>query len=303
MRSVFTRFFPVALLLACAAFPAAAYFERLEVGGRALALGHSYHAIADDPSAIYWNPAGLAQAVRPAVLFDYYKPFVVQDLASGFAAVSYPGAGGQWGAAWHYFGLSGVERENVFSLAYAARTILPRFGTLAVGVTGKVMSVSYSSIEDRPFLDTSPTNVASDYGGQTEATADVGFLYNPIEKVALGVIVRNVVEPRFDFVSGGGGTTIAREVEGALAYRWDEASLLTAGLAKTSEGYTAISIGGEVVFYDVFALRSGVFDAEFWGGFGLISRRWSLDSAFVTDRNLGISYMASMTIFLGGGDE
>lgn len=36
-------------------------FSRIGVGGRALALGGAYVAIAEGPTAGYWNPAGLAQ--------------------------------------------------------------------------------------------------------------------------------------------------------------------------------------------------------------------------------------------------
>lgn len=37
---------------------------------RALGLGGAFIAVADDPSAIFWNPAGLSYADRPQVLFD-----------------------------------------------------------------------------------------------------------------------------------------------------------------------------------------------------------------------------------------
>lgn len=42
----------------------AADFLRIGVGARALALGGAYTAIADDGTAFYWNPAGLAQISR-----------------------------------------------------------------------------------------------------------------------------------------------------------------------------------------------------------------------------------------------
>lgn len=288
----------VVLLIAVSATPAAAYFERLEVGGRALSLGQSFHAIANDPSALYWNPAGMAGTTRSALLLDYYKPFTVEDLSSSFASFTYPGFGGNWGVSWHYFGLSGVERENVFSLAYANQADLPLLGNVALGITGKVMRVSYSAIENRPFDNVAP-DIAEDYGGQTELSADFGVLYRPAEKLAIGAIVRNMIEPTFDFVQGSGGTRVPVELEGSVAYFWNEASLVTVGVAETRKGSPALSVGGEVTFFDVFALRSGIFDSEFWGGFGLLSRTWTLDSGFVTHKALGVSYMASLTILFG----
>jgi hypothetical protein len=35
-------------------------FLRIGVGARAVAMGETFVAVANDPSAIYWNPAGLA---------------------------------------------------------------------------------------------------------------------------------------------------------------------------------------------------------------------------------------------------
>ncbi|MFH1278702.1 MAG: PorV/PorQ family protein [Candidatus Eisenbacteria bacterium] len=38
-----------------------AQFLKIGVGGRGTAMGESFVAIADDPSALYWNPAGIAK--------------------------------------------------------------------------------------------------------------------------------------------------------------------------------------------------------------------------------------------------
>ena len=46
-------------------------FLRIGVGARAAALGESFVAVANDPSAIYWNPAGLAAQLRTAVLISH----------------------------------------------------------------------------------------------------------------------------------------------------------------------------------------------------------------------------------------
>jgi len=44
-----------------------ATFLRIDVGARAEGMGGTFVAVANDPSAIYWNPAGLASLQRPAV--------------------------------------------------------------------------------------------------------------------------------------------------------------------------------------------------------------------------------------------
>lgn len=46
-------------------------FLRIGVGARATGLGESFVAVANDPSAIYWNPAGLASLQRREVAFSH----------------------------------------------------------------------------------------------------------------------------------------------------------------------------------------------------------------------------------------
>src|SRR5215471_4820039 len=41
-----------------------ATFLRIGVGARAVGMGETFVAVANDPSAIYWNPAGLASLQR-----------------------------------------------------------------------------------------------------------------------------------------------------------------------------------------------------------------------------------------------
>jgi hypothetical protein len=46
-------------------------FLKIGVGARAVALGESFVAVANDPSAIVWNPAGLASLLRQEVQFSH----------------------------------------------------------------------------------------------------------------------------------------------------------------------------------------------------------------------------------------
>ncbi len=48
-----------------------AQFLKIGVGGRAAALGESFVAISDDASALYWNPAGLAQFKENQIIFSH----------------------------------------------------------------------------------------------------------------------------------------------------------------------------------------------------------------------------------------
>jgi hypothetical protein len=47
-----------------------AQFLKIGVGARATAMGSSFVAVADDPSAVYWNPAGVARLTRKSLVFN-----------------------------------------------------------------------------------------------------------------------------------------------------------------------------------------------------------------------------------------
>jgi long-subunit fatty acid transport protein len=48
-----------------------ATFLKIGVGARAVGLGESFVAVANDPSAVFWNPAGLASLQRQEILFSH----------------------------------------------------------------------------------------------------------------------------------------------------------------------------------------------------------------------------------------
>ncbi len=59
----------------CSGDKFAAEFLRLGVGARALGMGEAFVAVADDASAPYWNPAGLAYLDSRQVLFMHAEQF------------------------------------------------------------------------------------------------------------------------------------------------------------------------------------------------------------------------------------
>jgi hypothetical protein len=48
-------------------------FLRIGLGARAVGLGEAFVAVANDPSAIYWNPAGLASLQRSEILLTHVE--------------------------------------------------------------------------------------------------------------------------------------------------------------------------------------------------------------------------------------
>ncbi|MCX6150554.1 MAG: PorV/PorQ family protein [Ignavibacteriales bacterium] len=62
-----------------------AQFLQIPVGAKATALGGAYIGLADDASAVFWNPAGIAKITGSAAHFSYQRWFNMFD----FNAVSF----------------------------------------------------------------------------------------------------------------------------------------------------------------------------------------------------------------------
>jgi len=77
------------MALAAALVPRAAsaqtglFFDEFGASSRASAMGQAYVGIADDPSAAYYNPAGLTQATSPFRFFLGYQ-FASPDVRARF---------------------------------------------------------------------------------------------------------------------------------------------------------------------------------------------------------------------------
>ena len=64
----------------------AAPFLTISQGARAAGMGSAFVAVADDPSTIFWNAAGIARLNQSGVVFDHTQ--WIADIGYNFAAFS-----------------------------------------------------------------------------------------------------------------------------------------------------------------------------------------------------------------------
>ncbi|MGD8726909.1 MAG: PorV/PorQ family protein, partial [Gemmatimonadales bacterium] len=129
-----------------------AEFLLLGAGARGAALGNSFAAIATDPTALYWNPAGVAEMMRPGFSFSTYT--YVADSRYSWGGVAFPFNDGQ-SAIGLQFGTFGFAEQPVYTLAapdgdgttysvsetFAGVTYAQNFSDrFSAGITGKFIS-------------------------------------------------------------------------------------------------------------------------------------------------------------------
>lgn len=81
----------------------AATFLNIGVGSRANAMGGAFTAMANDATALYWNPAGLSQCEHPEVTFNHNDWFL--DIYHEFIGAVIPAGQHSFGASIIYVGV------------------------------------------------------------------------------------------------------------------------------------------------------------------------------------------------------
>jgi long-subunit fatty acid transport protein len=136
---------------------AGAQFLELGVSARAVAMGEAFVALADDASAVYYNPAGLTQLYDREVLFTHLD--YPAEISYEFVALAYPlyDFGGTLGFGMYMLNAGEINettyeypegtgrtfgaREYAIGLSYG-RNLTDRF---SVGVTLKFIDELYES--------------------------------------------------------------------------------------------------------------------------------------------------------------
>ncbi|MDE2491535.1 MAG: hypothetical protein KGM24_11855 [Elusimicrobia bacterium] len=258
-------------------------------GAAAAAMGRTATALAADPTALYWNPAGLTDA-GGAVTGEHM--FLFDGARYDFAGLTVPSRFGSFG-----FGALQLYRGNIVarsavddpgsqvsaSQADYMAGYAKGFGAhWSAGSTLNVLDYDLAGYRDRGF--------GLDAGAKYQAAAgDLGVLRRPYWTA--GATIKNLLEPslRLDRVS----ESFPRDVRAALTLGFDGFSRLSTATGDIHMDRATIGLGVERVLgagsmrfgaglsytiQDILTLRLGVDDGFAVGvGFKTSDDRFSVD--------------------------
>ncbi|UCE25649.1 MAG: PorV/PorQ family protein [Candidatus Zixiibacteriota bacterium] len=262
------------------------------LGARALGMGGGFTSLADDASAIFYNPAGLP-------LLDYQEVSLMHmDLFEGttynFAGWAYPDLKlGGVAIGYMRIGTDDIVRRRNFiadgMFDYSHSQLIIGYGqrlqgALSLGLNFKLVN---QSIDDM-----------SDYG----FGFDLGMMAKVNRHLTAALMIRDMVPAELELDQTSEITTIS--VMGGLSYRGLDlgrsASLTTAfELEKIENRSTRIHAGGEVVIKKAYALRAGYDRDNLSFGAGLKLRRLKIDYAYKVLDYLQDSHRFSLSFLIG----
>lgn len=275
------------MLVLAVARDAQAHFERVVLSARSASLGGAFVAVADDPSAVVDNAAGIAGITAPSFLATYHRPYGVDGLDEGCLSAVVPVSGVTLGASWFHRGVHDALSEDLVSLALARdlkRT--SEDASLSVGATVDLARVSAE-------LDGATARTAITFGA--------AVLLRPFAFIGLGYSVRNLNEPSFDLIAGGGDTRLRRAQAFGVSYYWEQRLLATAEWRQDAEGDWRARGGLELRVENHVLLRGGLDGGRASTGVGIRAGGVTADIAMASHDDLGATYLFTLRYARAGG--
>lgn len=266
-------------------------FLRMGVGARAMGMGNAFSALADDGSALYWNPAGLGFITNNQLLGMYSK--LSMDRAFNFAGLV---LGDQkqssFSVGWINYGVSRIdgrdpygEKTAEFSNNETALQISygKGFGSfLAIGATAKFLSHNLSNYK------------ASGH------SYDFGLIVSPIRQLRIGACVQDFSGQLKWNTASKHIDTIPLLMRGGLAVLLRNNSIKLAGDVYKIGNHEKLhfNFGGECWIINAIAMRTGVNDGKLTAGASVHYDFLQIDYAYIADSVLEMGALHRIGVLL-----
>jgi tetratricopeptide (TPR) repeat protein len=273
-------------------------------GSRAIGLGRAFVSLADDASAVYWNPAALRNVQQTQLMFMYMPVFgdftgadyvyfgaVYPTLSAGAFGLGFQRIGTTFDAYDEFSSALGEQNysESQALISYAfERHSKWVMGTLATGASFKIVSQNVD-----PFSSTAPG-------------VDLGFRWIPdaMPELSVGLNFQDIsgaeqklnvdTDVTYRTIMAGAGYT----------YTFDNGSLLRVllQLDLPEKADSRFHLGAEYEFTRYIALRAGYDEGNISFGLGVdvtAVADLGFDYAYLTRDEAGSSHPVSFTVGVG----
>jgi hypothetical protein len=261
-------------------------------GARSEGLGRAFTGLADDASAIYYNPAGLA--LQNPLQITAQHVFLFADTFYDFGAITYPLSGiGTFAlgyirlssnnfdgrdAQWYPTGSFNIAQQAAI-LSYAREVT----GWLSFGLNLKFIN------EDIP-----PVNV-NGYG------ADLGLMFTPSDYISFGLCVLNVVPVNIKMVDKAESFPVTIKFGTALKLFGDRVIPVLDVVQELAGKDLKFRMGIELYPIQQAAVRAGLDETELTFGAGFYLKPYRVDYS-LSHQELGFTHRISLTFAFGGFD-
>ncbi len=256
----------------------AATFLSIGQGARAIGMGSAMVAITNDPSALYWNPAGITKTQGFSFMVDHTTWFA--DINYNYMALTYnlgdmgtigasftisdidemqvttiekpEGTGQMFGVTDAAFSLAwAIQLTDNFSIGFNPKFIYQGIWTMSSSTIALDLGVQYVTPFDGAILAMSISNFGPKMRMQGEAAQ---FLYD----LDLNSTGNNGAIPMELLTEGWDLPLIFRVGIGYQPFKVDENSLtLSVDALHLSDNYESLNVGAEYSYDDFIFIRGG----------------------------------------------
>lgn len=281
----------------------------IQPGARPAGMADCFVAIADDASACFWNPAGLAfmEGDRNFILLHsqlvpdwgdvYYEYAAYAQRVKGLGTVGVSATYTTYGEQ------QGTNKEGELTITWTSYEVVPSLSygialdeNLAVGISLKFVWVDLAPAEATALAFGTPEGegVGSTFAG------DVGALFRALDgRLTLGGAIQHV-GPRIAYINEEQADPLPRNLKLGAAYvlardemnefrvvaEYDKSLVIYEDFLDQTTG-VILHVGSEYRYYDLLSFRAGYqYDEDgdvkdFAFGMGLNYRNWAFDFASV----------------------
>jgi len=268
MRKVFTLY--LLLILNSLIYP------QYNPGARQISMANSDAALANDVFSLFSNPAGLAQLNwREVGIYYSPAPFGLTELSNGYVAYNEPFNFGSISIGGMTYGFD-LYRESKVVLGYA-------YNYENILFAGATVNYHTYSIQN--------------YGSTSAFYFNVGGLVYILDELRWGFVVNNLNRASIADIDD----QIPMVLSTGFSYDILQNFSLNFALEKDIRFNPSVQLGIEYDIIEYLSLRAGTSNdpSRFTAGVGINYSIFSLDYAFFTHQDLGLTHQAGIILSFG----